>query len=61
LESVSEDGNGEADAEARELLDRRQAARAAKDFDAADALRDALLARGWEIRDTADGPRLRRV
>ncbi|MGB3952576.1 MAG: cysteine--tRNA ligase, partial [Solirubrobacterales bacterium] len=41
LESVSEDGASEADAEARELLDRRQAARAAKDFDAADALRDA--------------------
>jgi cysteinyl-tRNA synthetase len=46
------------DAGARELLERRQAARAAKDFAAADRLRDELAALGWEVRDSADGPTL---
>lgn len=59
LESVFESGGDAADATALELLDARQAARAAKDFEAADCLRDELLALGWEIRDTADGPQLR--
>ena len=35
----------------------RQAARANKDFAAADAIRDRLLAAGIAIEDTADGPR----
>jgi cysteinyl-tRNA synthetase len=39
----------------------RQEARAARDFERADRLRDELAARGWEIRDTADGPRLVRT
>ncbi len=43
------------DEEALELLRRRQEARAAKDFAAADALRDELAARGWVVRDTTDG------
>jgi cysteinyl-tRNA synthetase len=43
---------------ARELLDRREAARAARDFTAADALRDELAALGWEVRDSAEGPAL---
>ncbi len=46
------------DAEAERLLDEREAARAARDFDRADALRDRLAQRGYEIRDTAHGPRL---
>ncbi len=46
------------DAGARALLDEREAARAARDFERADALRDELGARGFEIRDTAEGPRL---
>jgi len=46
------------DADAQELLDRREAARAARDFAAADRLRDELAARGWEVRDSADGPTL---
>ena len=36
----------------------REAARAAKDFARADAIRDELAALGWEVRDSADGPRL---
>jgi hypothetical protein len=36
-------------------LDARQRARAAKDFAASDAVRDALIALGIEVRDTPDG------
>ncbi len=41
-----------------ELAERRQAARAAKDFAEADRLRDELAAAGWEARDEAGGFRL---
>ncbi len=59
LESVFDADAPAADAESLELLKQREAARDAKDFAAADRLRDELLARGWVIRDTADGPQLR--
>ena len=36
----------------------RQAARTAKDFERADAIRDELASMGYEIRDSAEGPRL---
>jgi cysteinyl-tRNA synthetase len=49
---------GGPDEAAHELLERRQAARAAKDFAKADRLRDELAALGWEVRDSADGPTL---
>jgi cysteinyl-tRNA synthetase len=49
-ESVSE--------EAERLLADRQAAREAKDFDRADAIRDELASMGWEVRDEAGGARL---
>ena len=39
------------------LLDRRAEARAAKDFAAADAIRDRIKAAGIEIEDTPDGPK----
>ena len=41
-----------------ELLERRQAARAAKDCAAADGLRDELAERGWTVRDGPDGAEL---
>jgi len=44
--------------EAERLLAERQAAREAKDFDRADALRDELSELGWEVRDGAEGARL---
>jgi cysteinyl-tRNA synthetase len=47
-----------APAEAEELLNQRQEARAAKDFDRADSLRDQLAEMGWEVRDEAGGARL---
>jgi len=49
---------GGPDAEALALLERREAARAARDFAQADRLRDELAARGWEVRDGADGATL---
>lgn len=39
------------------LLEQRAEARAAKDFAAADAIRDRIAAAGIEITDTPDGPR----
>jgi cysteinyl-tRNA synthetase len=44
--------------EAIELAERRAAARASRDFAAADQLRDELRALGWEVRDGAEGPEL---
>jgi len=54
-------GDGEPDAAARELLERRETARAARDFAEADRLRDELAAQGWQVRDSADGPQLVRA
>jgi len=51
----------EAPPEVAKLLDDRQAARRAKDFKRADALRDELKAKGWVIEDTPKGPRLKRL
>ena len=39
-----------------DLLAAREAARAGRDFAAADALRDQILAHGFELRDGPDGP-----
>lgn len=46
------------DPEATELLEQRERARAERDFQRADRLREELRARGWEIRDGADGAEL---
>jgi cysteinyl-tRNA synthetase len=48
-------------AELQSLLDQRQAARNARDFSRADAIRDELKARRWAIEDTAKGARLKRL
>ncbi len=41
--------------EVASLVERRSAARKAKDFASADAIRDELLALGWTVKDTPDG------
>jgi cysteinyl-tRNA synthetase len=51
-------GDGEPDAEALALLERRETARAARDFAEADRLRDELATHGWQVRDSSDGPQL---
>jgi len=53
--------DGEPDAAARQLLERREAARADRDFAEADRLRDELAAQGWQVRDSAEGPVLVRA
>jgi cysteinyl-tRNA synthetase len=59
LGSVTQPDQGAAvDEEAEELLEERQAARAAKDFGRADEIRDRLVELGWEVRDGADGAKL---
>jgi cysteinyl-tRNA synthetase len=40
------------------LLAEREEARAARDFERADAIRGKLAEMGWEVRDSPDGPRL---
>jgi cysteinyl-tRNA synthetase len=59
LEAGSADG--EPDEAARTLLERREAARAARDFAEADRLRDELNALGWAVRDSPTGPELVRA
>ena len=45
----------EAPPEVVELANRRAAARAGRDFETSDRLRDELAALGWVMRDRADG------
>jgi cysteinyl-tRNA synthetase len=46
------------DPEAVALLERRQRARGARDFEEADRIREELRGRGWDIRDSPEGPEL---
>ncbi len=46
--------------EAQALLDRRAAARDAKDWKASDALRAELAALGWDVKDSKEGQKLSR-
>jgi cysteinyl-tRNA synthetase len=46
------------DPDAERLLRERQAAREAGDFERADLIREQLAARGYEVRDMPQGPRL---
>jgi cysteinyl-tRNA synthetase len=57
LESIAQ-GQDDSHPEAERLMAERQEARAAKDFARADELRDELAEMGYEVRDSADGPRL---
>lgn len=51
----------ETPAEVLALIDARQAARKAKDFKRADAIRDELKAKGWTIEDTPKGPKPKKL
>src|SRR5205823_6469036 len=52
LEALAE--REDAPPEIAELAERRAAARAARDFETSDRLRDELAAFGWEMRDRSD-------
>ncbi len=53
--------SAEVDAEVNELVEQRAAARSGKDWAASDQLRDQLRELGWEVRDTPDGQKLKRL
>jgi cysteinyl-tRNA synthetase len=57
LRTGSDDG---VDADAAELVRRRDEARDARDWARADALRDDLVRAGWLVEDSAEGTRIRR-
>ena len=58
LESLLDARDEGAPEELLRLAEERDAARAARDFERADAIRDQLAGAGWQIRDTPDGARL---
>ena len=58
LESLLTEREEGPDDEADGLLAEREEARAARDFERADAIRDRLAGLGWEVRDGSEGPRL---
>lgn len=58
---ISERAKTEVPTEFLTLLEQRQAARKAKDYKRADAIRQELKAAGWVIEDTPQGPRLKRI
>jgi cysteinyl-tRNA synthetase len=59
LANLLDEEVAEAPPEVLELAEARERARAARDFEEADRLRDELRARGWEVRDGPEGPELR--
>ncbi len=58
LESLAEAGGEGPGQEALDLLAERERARAERDFESADRLRDQLAELGWQVRDGADGASL---
>jgi len=61
LECLLAAGSQEADEEAERLMAEREEARAQRDFGQADRLREELAELGWAVRDTPEGPQLRRL
>jgi cysteinyl-tRNA synthetase len=51
----------EVPAEVTDLVEKRAAAKKAKDWAAADAIRDELTKLGWAVKDTAQGPQLTKL
>jgi len=58
LENLLEEPVEEAPDAVRRLADEREAARADRDFERADRIREELAEQGWEVRDTSDGAQL---
>ena len=48
-------------AEVTELVEKRAAAKKAKNWAEADAIRDQLTQMGWSVKDTAQGPQLTKL
>ena len=58
---IGDKADAAAPAQILALLEQREAARQARDFRRADAIRGELKTQGWVIEDTPKGPRLKRV
>jgi cysteinyl-tRNA synthetase len=58
LENLLDVDVSQVPADVLELRDARERARTARDYAEADRLREELRARGWEVRDSQDGPEL---
>jgi cysteinyl-tRNA synthetase len=58
LDNLLEPNGVQVPAEAQELVDARERARAARDYAEADRLRERLREIGWEVRDGPAGPEL---
>ena len=58
LGSLAQSGGDGPDAAALDLLEKRQVARAERDFEAADRIRDELASMGWQVRDSDGGASL---
>ena len=57
LEKPASEGAGD---DVQAMLDERAQARTDKNWAESDRIRDALLAMGWEVRDSAEGQKLKR-
>jgi len=51
----------ETDPEVLALVEAREKARTARDWEAADRIRDELAEKGWTVKDTPGGPKLKRL
>ena len=51
----------EVSSEVKELLEARSIARTEKNWAESDRIRDALAALGWTVKDTPEGPKLRKI
>lgn len=58
---ASEEQFAEIPAQVLALVERRQEARAAKEWKEADVLRDQILELGWSVTDTREGPDLKKL
>lgn len=58
LDNLLEQGEPEPPAEVLELLDERERARAARDYEESDRVRARIGELGWEVRDGPSGPRV---
>ena len=58
LADAADEAQSDIPAEVLALVEARKAARQAKDFTKADAIRDEITALGWEIRETREGTQI---
>ena len=58
LDNLLELDEAQAPAEVTELRDARERARAVRDYEEADRLREQIRSHGWEVRDGPEGPEL---